>query len=372
MPTVARPTPTKPIRVAVVGTGYWGVNYVRVLSELHDVHLSAICEPRVERLEEVGARVPGTALVRDLDDLLARDDVDAVVVATGATSHRSVAGRCLSAGKHVLVEKPLATTSADAQALIDDGERHGVVLMVGHTFLFNAAVAKVKGFVDDGALGALYYLYARRTNLGPVRHDVNALWDLAPHDVSIFNHLIGAAPTWVSATGARLLRNEREDVGFVTLAYPGGVMGNIHVSWADPNKVRELVVVGSERRVLFDDVSTTEPIRVFEKSVSTAVKDAEAAGDYPLVIRDGDIISPRVATSEPLKNQVRHFVECIVSGAQPATSGGAGKAVVDVMEAIMLSLEQRGAPVEVGRSSSERTERPPTTLSNDVGVSRGV
>jgi predicted dehydrogenase len=347
-PVATPPSRSTPIGVAVVGTGYWGVNYVRVVSELPDARLTAICEPRRDRLDEVGARAPGAALVPDLGDLLKRDDVDAVVVATGATTHHAVAARCLAAGKHVLVEKPLATTAADGTELVRLADEQGVVLMVGHTFLFNAAVAQVKRYVDDGTLGQLYYLYARRTNLGPVRHDVNALWDLAPHDVSIFNHLIGATPEWVSATGARLLHNAREDVGFVTLGYPRGVVANVHVSWADPNKVRELVVVGSERRLLFDDVSATEPIRLFEKSVRADVQDAEGVGEYPLTIRDGDILSPRVVASEPLKNQVRHYLECIRTGARPQTPGEAGVAVVAVMEAIMRSVAGRGTPVAVG------------------------
>jgi predicted dehydrogenase len=359
---------SEPIGIAVVGTGYWGVNYVRVVSEIKSARLAAICEPRRDRLEEVGARAPGAALVADLGDLLQRDDVDAVVVATGATSHHAVAARCLAARKHVLVEKPLATTAAEGTALVRLAEEHGVVLMVGHTFLFNAAVAQVKRYVDDGTIGQLYYLYARRTNLGPVRHDVNAIWDLAPHDVSIFNHLIGATPEWVSATGARLLRNAREDVGFVTLGYPGGVVANLHVSWADPNKVRELVVVGSERRLLFDDMSTTEPIRLFEKSVSAVAKDAEAGGDYPLIIRDGDILSPRVVTSEPLKNQVRHYLECVRTGARPLTSGEDGVAVVAVMEAIMRSVDGRGLPVAVGYDASH--VRP--FAAAGIGAARGL
>lgn len=365
-----RSTPSRsaPVGVAVVGTGYWGVNYVRVASELAESRLVAICEPRRDRLEEVGARAPSAALVPDLGDLLQRDDVDAVIIATGATSHYAIAARCLAAGKHVLVEKPLATTAAEGRELVRLAADHGVTLMVGHTFLFNAAVTQVKRYVDEGELGRLYYLYARRTNLGPVRHDVNAIWDLAPHDVSIFNHLIGAAPEWVSATGARLLRNVREDVGFVTLGYPGGVVANVHVSWADPSKVRELVVVGSERRLLFDDVSATEPLRLFEKSVSAVTEDAQAVGDYPLNIRDGDIVSPRVVASEPLRNQVRHYLECVLTGARPLTSGEAGVAVVEVMEAIMVSVEGHGAPVAVGHDAAYV----PQFSAAGMGTNRGL
>lgn len=342
--------PTVP-RIAVIGCGYWGVNYVRVMSELQEARLTAICEPRGERLAEIGSRYPSAALIQDLEELLIRSDVDAVVVATGATSHYGVARRCIEAGKHVLIEKPLATDSSEGEALVEFARERGVVLMVGHTFIFNPSVMKMRSYVDNGTLGSLYYLYSRRTNLGPVRHDVNAIWDLAPHDVSIFNHLLDATPEWVSATGAKLLRNSREDVGFVTLGYPGGIVGNIHVSWADPNKVRELVIVGSERRVVFDDVNSSEPIRLYEKSVFTESNES-GTGEFPLMMRDGDIISPKIAASEPLKNQCKHFLSCVITGSEPITSGESGVAVVAVMEAIGRSVEANGAPMRVGKTSS--------------------
>lgn len=341
------PEQTHRTRVAVIGCGYWGVNYVRVFSELREADLVAICEPRADRLAEIGARFPHAWLVQSLDELLTSDHIDAVVVATGATTHFEVTRRCLEAGKHVLVEKPLATSAHESAMLTRLAAELGRVLMVGHTFIFNPAVARLRKYVEDSALGRVYYLYSRRTNLGPVRHDVNAIWDLAPHDVSIFNHLLGEVPNWVSATGIRLLRNEREDVGFLTLSYPSGVVGNIHVSWADPNKVRELVIVGSSGRVVFDDVSATEPIRLFERSLWAEVTDAESTGDFPLHIRDGDIISPRIVASEPLKNQCRHFLECATTGARPQTAGEDGLAVVAVMEAIERSVAARGAPTEV-------------------------
>jgi len=330
------------------------------------VKLAAICEPRAARLREVGERFPGTALSTSLEETLARPDVDAVVVATSATTHYDIASRCLEAGKHLLVEKPLATDGAMAADLVRLARERERTLMVGHTFLYNPAVQKLKQYVGDGTLGRIYYLYSRRTNLGPVRQDVNAIWDLAPHDISIFNHLLGAEPEWVSATGARLLRNRREDVGFITLGYPGGVVANIHVSWVDPNKVREIVVVGSERRVVFDDVSANEPIRLFEKGVAPA-DEAELDGDYPLQIRDGDIISPRIQASEPLKNQCRHFVQCVLHATRPDTPGEAGEAVVVTMESVARSVEQNGVPVPVRPA----TVVMPPTPSDSLEVGHG-
>lgn len=356
-----------PHRVAAIGCGYWGVNYVRVMSELQEAELVAICEPRQDRLNEIGARFPGAALTTSLDELLDRDDIDAVVVATGAATHYEVTKRCLEAGKHVLVEKPLATVSSEGDALVELARRQGTVLMVGHTFIFNPSVTKIRSYIESGTLGQVYYLYSRRTNLGPVRTDVNALWDLAPHDVSIFNHLLGAVPEWVSATGARVLRNAREDVGFITLGYPNGVVGNIHVSWADPNKVRELVVVGSERRVVFDDVNPSEPIRLFEKSVRAA-GEAETTGDFPLHIRDGDIISPRIVATEPLKNQCRHFLQSISEGSSPITPGEDGVAVVAVMEAIDRSVRAQGTPALVDYAYALDVSEPITPLEASHGA----
>jgi predicted dehydrogenase len=276
------------------------------------------------------------------------DGVDAVVVCTEATTHYAVTRRCLAAGKHVLVEKPLTTTVADAEALISLAESKGVTLMVGHTFLYNAGISKIKACIDQAEVGRVYYLYARRTNLGPIRQDVNALWDLAPHDVSIFSYLLDSVPEWVSAVGAKVLRNSREDVGFISLGYRDGIIGHIHVSWADPNKVREVVVVGSDKRVVFNDLSALERVRVFEKGVTPAPAEAVSYGEYHFLMRDGDIISPRIQVSEPLKNQSSHFLECVIGGSCPFTDGQDGLAVVQVMAAVDRSLERRGAPVEVG------------------------
>lgn len=341
-------TPTKAPRgadlgVLIVGCGYWGVNYVRVLGELPGARVVAICDPREGRLREVGRRFPGVALCTALEDALTLAGVEAAVICTGATTHYEVAKRCLEAGKHLLIEKPVATSVADAETLTALAERQHLTLMVGHTFLYNAGVRRVKAYIDEGQLGRLRYLYARRTNLGPIRFDVNALWDLAPHDLSIFNALLGAEPAWVSAVGCRVLGNSREDVGFISLGYPDGLVGNIHVSWVDPNKVRELVVVGSEKRVVFDDTNALEQVRVFEKGVQQA--EASSYGEFHFQMRDGDIISPKIEASEPLKTQCAHFAECVMKGEQPLTDGYAGLAVVRAMAAIDASVAQNGAPV---------------------------
>ena len=333
--------------VAIIGCGYWGGNYVRIFNDLADATVRVVCDADPARLEEVRRNFPGVATTASVDDALAMPGVDAVVVVTTATSHYDVTMRALRAGKHVLVEKPLTTDSMTAQRLVDASEDADLLLLVGHTFLYNPGIRLVKDYVDRSSV---YYLYAQRTSLGPIRHDVNAVWDLAPHDVSIFNHLLGTEPEWASATGGCILGSEREDVAFITLGYPGGVLGNIHVSWADPNKVRQVVVVTGERRIVFDDLDPLERVRIFDKGIGlapTQPDDTGGFGEHQLLLRDGDIISPLVRPSEPLKNQCGHFLHCIRRGDIPMTSGSHGLAVVRTMEAITASLTNGGRPVEV-------------------------
>ena len=305
---------TKPLGVAIVGCGHWGINYVRVFSELPESRLMAVCDQRPERLQEVGRRFPAVHLTTQAEDALAQSGVDAVVVCTEASSHYNLARQCLLAGKHVLVEKPITTTSAEAEELTLLAESKSATLMVGHTFIHNKAVQKVKEYLSQSR-GRVYYLYSRRTNLGPIRQDVNALWDLAAHDIAIFNYLLDSVPEWVSAAGIKVLHNCREDVGFVLLGYPNNIAGHIHVSWADPGKAREVVVVGSDERIVFDDLNGLEQVRVYQKGVQAVSPDVSSYGEYHFQIRDGDIVSPRIELIEPLKNQCRHFLECEIGRA---------------------------------------------------------
>ena len=330
----------------MIGCGYWGMNYVRIFNELTDSRVVAVCEQSPERLKEVARRFPSVYLTTQISAVVAQPDVQAVVVCTEATSHYDIARRLLSAGKHLLVEKPLTTTTTHAQKLIELAESHSVTLMVGHTFIFNAGVRKVKEYVKQDS-GRVYYLYARRTNLGPIRRDVNALWDLAPHDIAIFNYLLDSSPEWVSAVGGKVLGNCRDDVGFVSLGYPGNVLAHVHVSWADPDKAREVVVVKSDRRILFNDLNGVEQVRVFEKGVSPVEEEPLNYGEFRFQIRDGDIISPRIEPAEPLKNQCRHFLECVRTGKRPVSNGLHGRDVVRVLEAINRSMEHKGLQVPV-------------------------
>jgi predicted dehydrogenase len=333
------------IGIAVVGCGQWGMNYVRVLSELPEPRPIVVCDRRPEQLSKAGTLFPGVRLCTTLEDALNAHDVDAVVVGTGASEHYAVVRRCLEAGRHVLVEKPITTRAAHAEELVRAARDRGLVLMVGHIFMYNAGVRCVKEYIACGQVGRIYYLYSRRTNLGPIRSDVNALWDLAPHDVSIFNYLLEDVPLWVSAVGSSVLGNGREDVGFVSLGYPNNVIGHAHLSWADPHKVRELVVVGSDRRIVFDDLNPQERVRVFEKGVKALDDTPAGYAEHQFFVRDGDIIIPKIEFSEPLKDQCQHFIACVQQGCTPLTDSQSGLDVVRVLEAVHRSLGQRGAPV---------------------------
>jgi len=338
------------IRIGIIGCGYWGINYVRIFSELPNSQMVRVCDLSEERLNRVRQRFPLVESCKTIQQLLDDPRIDAVVVATPSSTHYEIAKECLLHDKHVLVEKPFVMEVAEGKELIDLAEERNRVLMVGHTFLYNPGIHKMKECIWDNDFGKIYYLYATRTNFGPIRTDVNALWDLVPHDLSIFGDLLGVQPIWVTAVGAKLLGNGREDVGFVTLAYPDGVLGHIHVSWAEPYKVREVVVVGSKKRIVFNDLDNHEKVRIFAKGVSPSKTDVNSYGEFQFLMRDGDIISPKVEASEPLKNQCAHFLDCAAKGVVPLSDGQNGLDVVRVLVAIDESVKRDGAPVEVYES----------------------
>lgn len=336
----------QPIGIGIVGCGYWGINYVRVLNELPEARVIAVCDQRRERLSEIARRTPGIQLTTDLDDLLKNDRISAIVVCTEASSHFGIASQCLMAGKNVLIEKPITTVVADAVELGQLAEERSLTLMVGHTFIYNGGISAIDSYLKNRS-DRIYYLHASRTNLGPIRRDVNAIWDLATHDIAIFNHLLEGTPQWVSAVGGKVLGNCREDVGFICLGYDDGVLGHIHVSWADPNKCREIVVVCSERRLVFNDLDAVEPVRIYEKGISAVTGEPQSFGEYQLKIREGSIISPSIQPSEPLKNQCWHFLECIHTGLKPKSGVEEAIGVLLTLEAIERSMHLHGTTVKV-------------------------
>lgn len=340
-------TTGKAMRIAVVGCGYWGINHVRVVSEIPETELVAVCDRDANRLRDIQQRYPNAYSFTDVATMLdaVGDDIDAAVVATTATQHYQVARVLLEAGKHVLIEKPITTDVDEAFELVRLANKANVKLMVGHIFLFNSGIEKVKFYVTLGELGQIHYLYAHRTNLGPVRADVNALWDLATHDIAIFNYLLDQTPLWVSAVGSKVLHSSHEDVGFIVLGYPNGVLGQIHASWVDPHKVRELVVVGSNQRIAFNDLDPVQKVSVFEKGIGFVPHEPASFGEYELSIRDGDIISPHIKINEPLKSQLKHFVDSVANNRLPLSDGLFGAKVVQVMKAVDQSIEQNGSPI---------------------------
>ncbi len=346
-------------RVGIIGLGYWGPNYARVLHELGGSTLAWACDARPEALELVQARYPGVKRTTSVDDVLADPEVDAVIVATPTSTHAELSTAALEAGKHVLCEKPLAFNVAECDRVIEAAETAGRVLMVGHTFIFNPAVRQMKALIADGVVGDIRYCHSARTGLGPIRDDVNALWDLAPHDVSIILDLFDREPLEVVAVGESYLQEGTEDVVFVSLRLEGQVLANLHLSWIDPYKTRRLTVIGERQMLVFDDVATDEKLRLYDRGASyesTAVRARGAEyGEYKAIVRDGDILIPRVPPSEPLKEQTAHFLECCEKGLEPETGGAAARRVVAVLEAAASSLEARGEAVEIPWLGRSRT-----------------
>ncbi|MBI2922147.1 MAG: Gfo/Idh/MocA family oxidoreductase [Planctomycetes bacterium] len=337
------------IRFGVIGCGHWGRNYLRVLSELGDAcRVVEMCDASRSSVEVMRRKFPLVNATLSAADLLTHPGIDAVVIATPAGTHAELAVKALKAGKHVLVEKPLATRLEDAVRVSGEARDSGRVLLVGHTFRYNDAVRKLKEIVTDRSFGRPYYLAARRNHLGLIRPDVSAVWDLAPHDIEIFSWIVGSQPDSVSAVGASFLKEGRPDVAFATLHYSGGVVGNIQVSWIDSNKVREVVVIGDRKRVVFDDLNALEPVRVFDKGAEVS-GDVNSFGEFKLQLRDGDIHSPRVEMREPLRVQCEHFIDCVAHGTAPLTGGAEGADVVAALEAIDGSMSRGGAPVDVQR-----------------------
>ncbi len=333
-----------PVRVGVVGFGYWGPNLVRNVHKLGDAELVAVCDATPANLNKFSAAYAGIPTCESLEDMLGLHDVDAVIVATSAPSHYPVARAVLQAGKHCFVEKPLTLTSKDAADLVRIADENDLVLMVGHLMVYHSAVNFIKEIIDSGELGNVLYLYAQRLNLGKVRTEENAFWSLAPHDVSIVNYLLGEAPVSVSATGAAYINKNVEDTVFANLHFASGRMANIHVSWLDPHKTRKFTIVGTKKMLVFDDMEATEKIWIYDKGVG-APSDAMSYGE-DLTLRFGEIKAPFLKMAEPLSLEVQHFLDCCRSGERPRSSGREGLEVVRVLEAVSESIAAGGAPVD--------------------------
>jgi predicted dehydrogenase len=323
-----------PVRVGVAGLGYWGPNLARNLAAIPGCELAWLCDPSPQALQRTAATHPGTRVTGELEDLLGDEMLDAVVLATPVPSHAELAIATLAAGKHCFVEKPLATTGADAERAVAAARDAGRVLMVGHLLEYHPAVARLKDLIAGDELGELFYVYGNRVNLGKLRADENALWSLGAHDVSVALHLIGEEPAECVAQGASFVRPSVQDVVFCYLRFPSGVVAHLHLSWLDPHKERRLTVVGAKRMATFDDMLIEGKLTVYDKGFD---EDTRSWGEY--IARSGDIFSPRIANVEPLRVECEHFIDCVRTGATPRSDGDSGVRVVRVLEALQNSLD---------------------------------
>jgi predicted dehydrogenase len=323
-----------PINVGVVGLGYWGPNLARNLAAIPGCELRWLCDPSADARERIGPSFPGARATGELGELLDDPELDALALATPVATHAELAAQVLDASKHCLVEKPLATNSADAERVIAAAARAGKILMVGHLLEYHPAVSQLKALIDRDELGGLYYLYGNRLNLGKLRADENALWSLGAHDVSVVLHLIDQEPEECLAQGASYVRDGVEDVVFCYLRFPSGIIAHLHLSWLDPHKERRLTVVGARRMATFDDMVVEGKLAIYDKGFD---EDTRSWGEY--VARSGDMFAPRVPNAEPLRIECEHFLECIRTRSTPRSDGASGLRVVRVLEQLQRSLE---------------------------------
>ena len=338
------------LTVGVLGAGYWGPNLIRTFDSLPECELAYVCDQRPGRLQYIGERFPHVTLTDRYDDLLRDPSLDAVAVVTPVSTHRRLAEAALRAGKHVFVEKPLAATSADAAALVEAAAAAGRVLATGHIFVYHPAVSRIREMVQAGELGRLCYADSGRVNLGPPASEVDVIWDLAVHDVSILLSLVGQEPTEVQVEGRRYLHPTLTDLAFITLRFADGFVAQHHVSWLSPVRVRRFSLTGTEGSATFDDARTEGKLQVSDRGEDTRIgaKDTDAK---ELFYRPGEIRTPELPDSPPLTVEASHFLECIRTGRAPMADGRAGLAVVRVLEAAAQSVAQGGQPVRLAASS---------------------
>lgn len=333
---------SRQVQVGIVGFGEWGPNHARTFSNLCDAMVVGIADPRPERLEAARQRFKEARTFKSHKELIDTMPLDALVVATPASTHAMIVRDALEAGLHVLCEKPLCLHVEEGESLTQLANAQGLVLMVGHVFLFNAGITKLRRFIQERELGAVQYLTCQRTNLGPIRHDVSAIWDLASHDISISNYLLSALPIQVSAVGHAYLREGIQDVAFVTLTYPDGILVHLHVSWLDPVKVRRITIVGDRKMVTWNDLASIGPLRLFDKGI---IKEHQYTdfGQFQLLTREGDVMIPRVPMEEPLVVQSRHFLAALKREVECLSDGRFALDVLKVLMAIDQSIAAGGA-----------------------------
>ena len=344
------------IRVGVIGYGYWGPNLVRNFSEAPGAEVACVSDLQDERLALVSKRYPGVRTTRNFVELIDDLSIDAVAIATPVSTHYEFALRALEAGKHVLVEKPLAWNTDQVQHLIDLAQKKNRVLMVDHTFVYNGAVRKIRELVESGTLGEIYYYDSVRVNLGLFQHDVNVLWDLAVHDLSIMDYVLPFRPCAVSATGLSHVPGATENIAYLTLFFEGSQIAHIHANWLAPVKLRRTLIGASRKMIVYDDLDLGEKIKVYDKGITLSNRQSPEKLYQMLVgYRTGDMLAPQVDGTEALKREIGHFLHCILEQEEPVTGGAAGLRVVEILQAASQSMAQRGRPVELRLTSLQAT-----------------
>ncbi|MBM3778568.1 MAG: Gfo/Idh/MocA family oxidoreductase [Acidimicrobiia bacterium] len=334
------------IGVGVIGYGYWGPNLVRNFAWSDAARVVAVADRRDARLGEVRRRFPGVRVTTAPEDLIADPAVDAVAIATPVATHHALALAALRAGKHVLVEKPLASSARECAQLVDEAAARRLTLMVDHTFVYTPAVRRMRELVETGEIGDIYYFDSVRINLGLFQPDVNVLWDLAVHDLSIMDFVLAREPLAVSATGVAHVPGEQENIAYLTMFFADKVIGHVHANWLAPVKVRRTLIGGSRRMIVFDDLEASEKIKVYDRGVSLA-PGPESRHQMQVGYRAGDVWSPQLAVTEGLQIAVAHFIECVTAGTTPITDGAAGLRLVRLLETATASMAARGATIEL-------------------------
>jgi predicted dehydrogenase len=334
------------ISIGVVGYGYWGPNLARCVAETDGCSLAAVADLSPANRQRAGRRHPSTRLYESWSDLIADTSIDAVMIATPVATHYEIALAALMAGKHVLVEKPMTTTSVQAARLIEEAAKRKLVLMVDHTFVFTGAVRKIREMIADGSVGDIYYYDSTRINLGLFQRDVNVIWDLAVHDLAILDHLFDEQPTAVSASGAGHIRGNPENMAHISLFYPSGTVAYLNVNWLAPVKIRQTLIAGTKRMIVYNDLEPSEKVKVYDRGVDLNPSEQDL---HKLLVsyRSGDMWAPQLSVKEALLTETEHFLSAIATGRAPLTSGTSGLHVVVMLEAAAQSLSQRGAPIEI-------------------------
>ncbi len=335
------------MKVGIIGCGYWGPNLVRNFNALDDVEVLAVCDPRAERRDFIRRQFPAIGrLTDDADDILKAPDIDAVIVATPVSTHYSLGMEALANGKHLFMEKPFTATVEQAESLINLAEQKRLQIMVDHTFIYTGAVQTIKRLIDDGDLEELYYFDSVRVNLGLFQHDVNVIWDLAPHDVSIMDYLIDRKPRAISATGMAHFDSDIENIAYISTFYDGTLLGHIHVNWLAPVKVRKTLVSGSRKMVIYDDTEPSEKVKVYDRGVEM-IQDRNQVYDLLIQYRIGDMLAPQIDLTEALKKVSREFCDAVSENRSPRTDGRAGLRVVQILEAANRSMRENGRVIEL-------------------------